>query len=271
MGHCGYTRNREELIVKSLAQGSRVWNDAWVITFLLAILSAVSITLYTPTPAQAAPTHALTILTPAAPKNIEASSPIPALATPPTALAVQKIAAAASTSVPSVPFYSQFSDITSPSWQKVGCGIASLAMLVDYYKPAVAVDTLLEQGIASGAYLSNAGWTYKGLIGVGATHGLVGTSYDLANQSQTAAYAELKKYLSDGPVMVSVHYKFDPASTIPHLVVINGIEGDTVYYNDPAAKAGQGELSSDKFLLAWKKRFIVLRPAKETAEVAVAR
>lgn len=221
-------------------------------TFLFAVLTAVSITLYTPTPALAAP------------------APVPTKTVLASALATAKTAVVATSSVPVVPFYSQFRDITSPSWQKVGCGIASLAMLVDYYKPAVPVDTLLTQGIASGAYLSNAGWTYKGLIGVGAKYGLVGTSYDLAGLGQQGAYTELKKYLKDGPVMASIHYKFDPKSTIPHLVVINAIKNNVVYYNDPAAKAGAGEISSEKFLLAWKKRFIVLRPAKETAKVAVA-
>jgi len=208
----------------------------------------------------------------ATPSPSAAPASAPALAqTVHAALAEAAPNIAAAASVPQVPFYSQFNDITSPSWQKVGCGIASLAMLVDYYKPAVPVDTLLEQGIASGAYLTNAGWTYKGLIGVAGKYGLTGESYDLASLGQKGAYAELKKYLSDGPVMVSVHYKFDPASTIPHLVVINGIKGDTLYYNDPAARAGAGEISSEKFLAAWKNRFIVLRPAEEAAEVAILR
>jgi len=59
-----------------------------------------------------------------------------------------------------VPFYSQFKDITDPTWQKVGCGIASLAMLIDYYKPAVSVDSLLTEGITTGAYITSAGWSH---------------------------------------------------------------------------------------------------------------
>jgi len=247
MGGRWHTRNCEELIEKSLARRPLVWNDAWMIASLLAVLAAISITLFS-----SAPVYAVTTPTPATP-----TPPAPNMAAPAAA-------------VPVVPFYSQFKDITSLSWQKVGCGIASLAMLVDYYKPAVPVDTLLKQGIASGAYLQNAGWTYKGLIGVAGKYGLMGTSYDLAELDKKGAYAQLKKYLEDGPVMASIHYQFDPASTIPHLVVINAVVGDVVYYNDPAAKAGEGEISAEKFLLAWKKRFIVLRPAKETADVAVA-
>lgn len=160
-----------------------------------------------------------------------------------------------------VPFYSQFKDIRSPKWQKVGCGVTSLAMIIDYYKPGtVSVNTLLTQGISAGAYLNSAGWTYKGLIGLAKRYGLEGSSYDLASLSSKNAFSALKGYLADGPVMASVHYGFDPKSTIPHLVVLNRIENDTIYYNDPAAKSGEKTISSTDFLKAWKKRFIVIKP-----------
>ena len=180
---------------------------------------------------------------------------------PPLVVPIAPSALIATTSIPDVPFYSQFKDITSPTWQKVGCGVTSLAMVIDYYKPAVSVNTLLKQGIAEGAYLKSAGWTYKGLIGLAEDYGLSGSSYDLGASSNDVAFAKFKDHLQDGPVIVSVHYKFDPKSTIPHLVVIDGIEGDTLYYNDPAAKAGEKQISVEDFLKGWKKRFIVIRPA----------
>ena len=163
--------------------------------------------------------------------------------------------------IPDVPFFSQFADILSPAWQKVGCGVTSLAMIIEYYKPdTVSVNTLLKQGIANGAYSKKSGWTYKGLISLGNKYGLDGDSYDLAALSQKDAFTQFKGSLKNGPVIVSVHYKFDPKSTIPHLVVINGIKDDTIYYNDPAAKVGEKTISVANFLLAWKKRFIVVRP-----------
>ncbi len=172
--------------------------------------------------------------------------------------------APAPSAVPSVPFYSQFKDITSATWQKVGCGVTSLAMIIDYYKSAVPVNTLLKEGVAAGAYLQNAGWTYKGLIGLSQKYGLKGNSYDLGKLGTDAAFSQFKDSLKNGPVIASVHYKFDPKSTIPHLVVINGIKGDILYYNDPAAKVGEKQISTADFLKAWKKRFIVIRPVKET-------
>ena len=164
-------------------------------------------------------------------------------------------------SVPDVPFFSQFTDITAPSWKKVGCGIASLAMLIEYYESnSVAVDTLLEEGITAGAYLDNAGWTYAGLIDIAGEYGLVGKTHDHAGLSVDEAFDRLLEDLQEGPVMASVHYTFQKSNPIPHLVVINGVEGDSIVYNDPAEDNGGGSVSIDQFKSAWKKRYIEFRP-----------
>lgn len=166
--------------------------------------------------------------------------------------------------VPNVPFYSQFQDIQSTTWQKVGCGIASLAMIIDYYQPeAVSVNVLLGQAILSGAYDKNAGWIHKDLISLSKKYGLEGNSYDVSSLGKDAGFTKLKSFLADGPVMVSVHYKFDPKSSIPHLVVIDGIKEGFIYYNDPAAKVGQKKISVADFQKGWKKKFIVIRPVQE--------
>lgn len=173
------------------------------------------------------------------------------------------------TTAPKVPFYSQFVDIDAPEWKKIGCGVTSLAMVVNYYEPgAVSVNTLLRKGIAADAYLKNAGWTYSGLIKLGNAYDLKGKSYDLGAQSVQTAFAQFKKELQDGPVIASVHYKFDPKSTIPHLVVMTGITDEGLSYNDPAAKNGGKTISVDKFLKAWKKRFIVIRPEEKILTLA---
>lgn len=163
-------------------------------------------------------------------------------------------------SVPVVPFYSQFNDITPASWKKVGCGIASLAMLIEYYNPGeVVVDTLLQEGIDANAYLDSAGWTYAGLIGISKKYGMGGQTYDFGNLSMENAYKELLAGLEEGPVMASVHYTFQKTNPIPHLVIINGIEDGKVYYNDPAEKEGGGSISVAQFQSAWKKRYIEFR------------
>jgi hypothetical protein len=162
--------------------------------------------------------------------------------------------------VRSVPFYSQFNDISDPNWKKVGCGIASVAMLIDYYAPAVSVDALLNRGIATGAYLSQAGWTHAGLINLTKQYGLDGVSHDMAGWTMDEAFSRLEQVVAEGPVMVSVYYTFVPGHPIPHLVVINDIKDDTIYYNDPAEPSGGGSILITDFKPAWKKRYIEIRP-----------
>jgi len=161
-----------------------------------------------------------------------------------------------------VPFYSQFTDITSPSRKKIGCGVASLAMLIELYVPGekVSVDNLFEDGLKAGAYLNDAGWIHSGLINLSKKYGLDGQSHGLSHLNKKSAFEQLKTVLEDGPVIASVHYTFDPKNPIPHLVVINSTDGDTVYYNDPAEKSGGNSISKDKFIKAWKKRYIEIRP-----------
>jgi predicted double-glycine peptidase len=162
---------------------------------------------------------------------------------------------------PTLPFFSQFKDISSPKWQKVGCGIASLAMLIAYYEPGVVeVDTLLSEGISAHAYLDSAGWTHAGLIGIAKKYGLGGASHDLAGLTMNDAFDELKTVVAEGPVMVSVHYTLDPQNPIPHLVVLQSITDDLVYYSDPAEKIGNSTISITRFESAWKKRYIEIRP-----------
>ncbi|MCA9355479.1 C39 family peptidase [Candidatus Kaiserbacteria bacterium] len=166
------------------------------------------------------------------------------------------------TKVHKVPFFSQFTDITPVEWRKVGCGIASVAMLIDFYKPGeVSIDALLQDGIKAGVFLSDAGWTHAGLIALSNKFGLTGESHSLADLGMESAFDELEDTLEEGPVMASVHYTFDPNNPIPHLVVVNGVSDGKVFYNDPAEDNGGGALSIAKFKSAWKKRFIEIRPS----------
>lgn len=188
------------------------------------------------------------------------STPVHAENTEPAVVMAKTAADFTMPGIPSVPFYSQFSDITDPAWKKVGCGITGLAMLIDYYEPAVSVDTLLEEGIDAGAYLDSVGWSYAGLIGVSQKHGLTGRTFDYKNGDMETAFAKLEASLTEGPVMASVYYTLTPGNPIPHLIVVNGIKDGIVYYNDPANLSGGDTISVEKFKPAWKKRFIEFRP-----------
>ena len=171
--------------------------------------------------------------------------------------------------IPIVPFHSQLTEIHSPVWRLQSCGITSLSMIVDYYRPgAVSLNALLGQGIALGAFINNVGWSYSGLIQVAQKYDLHGKTYDLSSATASHALAQITASLKDGPVIASVHYKFDPKSLLPHMVVIDGIADNIVYYNDPDAKNGENKISTADFVKGWKKRFIVIRPTAKSLALA---
>jgi len=160
-----------------------------------------------------------------------------------------------------IPFYSQFGDISDPEWKKVGCGIASLAMLIDYYTGLdESVDELLGRGRESGAYITSAGWSHAGLIKLSEAYGLNGSSNSLSHLSADEAFEKLIEVVEEGPVMVSVYYTFTPGHPIPHLAVVTDIKDGLVYYNDPADPKGNNSISIEKFKPAWKRRYIEIRP-----------
>lgn len=168
--------------------------------------------------------------------------------------------------IANVPFFSQFADIQSPAWQPVGCGITSLAMMIDFYRPnTVSVNNLLQQGIDAGAYDPVRGWSFEGLIQLGQEYGLAGNSIDLSELNVPTAIARLENYAKNGPLIFSVHDKFNAANDLPHLVVVDGVQNNTVYYNDPAAKTGEKKISIANFVNGWEGRGIVLRPARPAA------
>ncbi len=161
-----------------------------------------------------------------------------------------------------VPFYSQLKDISDPKWQKLGCGVTSLAMIIEYFEPGSisSIDTILKEGINAGAYLNGAGWIHQGLVDLSKQYGFNGQPFDLSGQNMDSSFAHISKSLEDGPVIASVYYTFDPKNPIPHLVVLNSVSDGKVYYNDPAEKSGGNTLSISEFKRGWKKRYITIRP-----------
>ena len=158
-----------------------------------------------------------------------------------------------------VPFYSQVLDISDYKWKGVGCGVAGLAMLIDYYKLSVEVEALLQQGVSSGAYDNNNGWSHAGLISVANQYGLSGQAvYDVSFDS-------LNKVVETGPVMVSVDYSMTAQNTVPHLIVVTDIKDGVVHYNNPASLEGGETISIENFNLTWKKNYIEIKPERNFA------
>ncbi len=169
-----------------------------------------------------------------------------------------------------VPFYSQFQDISRPEWRGQSCGIASMAMAIEFYKPkSFSITKLLSQAINSGAYDPAVGWKHQQLAELADRYGLVGTNYDFSEADNETALNNLEAALKEGPVVVSIHNKFDPRATLGHIVVLTGFENEFMLYNDPASAKVEKKISTLDFLKGWKKRFITVRE-KAPADAPIA-
>ncbi|MGM0482408.1 MAG: C39 family peptidase [Patescibacteria group bacterium] len=166
-----------------------------------------------------------------------------------------------SSEVPEVPFFSQSEDISLSYWKSRACGVASLAMIIEFHSPGrTSPQELLSEGLDSGYYLSGAGWTHQGLASLAHKYDLEGSPYDLSHMDTETAYSRMRSLLEKGPIIASVFHGFDPQSPIPHLVVVNGVKDGLVYFNDPDGSSGGGSISVDGFKRGWKKRFITAHP-----------
>lgn len=160
-----------------------------------------------------------------------------------------------------VPLYSQINDITSPEWRQKGCGVADVAMIVEFYKPnTTTVQDVLEKGLKSGAYVKNVGWSHAGLASLAVKYGLVGKTVDLSAYGKETSLKELKKIIIEGPAIASIRRGFSATSQYGHLIVITGFDEKLVYYNDPGKRDGIKTVAISEFMTGWKKRLIVIRP-----------
>lgn len=164
-----------------------------------------------------------------------------------------------------VPLYSQIADISSVEWKQKGCGVADVAMIVNYYKPKTTnVQAVLEAGIKSGAYVKNVGWGHDGLASLAKRYGLTGKVESFYDFNKEMAFNEFKKVIDQGPAIASIHRNFDPKLSFGHLIVITGYDDKLVYYNDPGKHDGIRTVSISSFMSGWKRKLIVIRPPIES-------
>ena len=165
--------------------------------------------------------------------------------------------------------YSQYLDFTNKERQKHGCGIASLAMLMDYInhlshtnKNIPSLDKLYQVGINRRAYIKGVGWRHSGLVGLAKIYGFKKSqAYDLSRFSDVEALRILKQKLKQGPVLASIYSKYKTAGN-GHLIGLLSVTKQEVVVLDPDSKTKQQvlrHLPVAKFIRAWKKRFIAIR------------
>ncbi|MCC6934114.1 MAG: C39 family peptidase [Candidatus Yanofskybacteria bacterium] len=178
-----------------------------------------------------------------------------------------------------VPFSSQYTDLGDHEWRARGCGITSLKMVMDFWhrvtgsRCATTVDELLARGRAIGAYIPGVGWSHRGLVNLAREYGYEGFNADHAEQAPipkdaAEAWGLLLSELARGPVLASVYSGLDPHRGGGHIVVVTGFFDGLVALNDPEEmheREGRRLIALEVFLTAYKRRFIVIRPAEDSA------
>jgi len=168
-----------------------------------------------------------------------------------------------------VPLYSQISDISWPDWKQKGCGVADVAMIIEYYKPkTTTVQKELEEGISSGAYQKNVGWKHDGLAALAKTHDLTGKVLDFSKYNKETSLSEFQNVIKEGPAIASIHRGFNAKSSFGHLIVITGFDDNFIYFNDPGKREGIRKVPVAEFMGGWKRKLIVIRPIEIKKEIA---
>jgi hypothetical protein len=143
-----------------------------------------------------------------------------------------------------VPYYSQYLDVTNPEWQNRACGVVCLKMLLEAKGAQVpSLDEMIAQGDAIGAY-GESGWKHDGLVALAKQYG-VKLSCAEWRQSETKSLDELnqdgintilRQLEAGSPVIVSIIKNFEIRDKF-HMVLVVGAEMDEgivkgFYYHD---------------------------------------
>lgn len=168
--------------------------------------------------------------------------------------------------VKNLQLYSQRLDFKNKLWQKNGCAIASLLMLMEYLPSAgrklPTLNDLYQVGLNRGAYIPKVGWRHSGLVGLAKIYGFkTSRAFDLAKLSDEEAQKILQTELKIGPVLASVFYNYEPGQG-GHIVCLLSLNKVKAVVLDPDSQTKDGvlkELPTEKFISAWKKRFIAVR------------
>lgn len=202
--------------------------------------------------------------------------------------------------IKNIPYYSQrldswvidrngkiYKNIIDGYWFKNACGIASLKMVMDYYRNLIPnykklpIMELVWRGIEKGAFsVSAGGWYHQGLIEIAKEYGFRGKRFDwnvkrgkkLNEIKKEKALKEITKIIKSGkPLIVSIYKNFIPNNS-GHLIVLVGFKNNIFgelkgfYFNDPDSYDRKSKkyafVNKNKFLNGWKARAILIWPKK---------
>lgn len=176
----------------------------------------------------------------------------------------------------SVPYHSQFDEITLPEWKEKGCAITCLKMCLDFAHPneIPSIDDLIKEGELIGGYLENVGWKHEAIVRLAHNYGVPAYPEEFRSikvdiNSKSFSENILEKDLIDKgiqrirdsidrkvPVIVSMATKSGS-----HQVIVVGYEdnlGSTTgfFINDPDNRSSEKNgvfVPISEFLNNWRK------------------
>lgn len=183
-----------------------------------------------------------------------------------------------------VPYHSQHDTSIPDEWRKRSCGVTALWMALTHNTktgvPTVAA--LIEEGVASGAYLPNVGWRHDGLVALAKAHG----KYAWRREFRVRARSRLPKVLIGAfnwfllrwgmyTLVRAIRAGVVPivSVTVPdkedtHLMPLVGFSKEhgthVLYYHEPAAlpetQDGAGRsIELSEFMRRWRRLALFVR------------
>lgn len=159
-----------------------------------------------------------------------------------------------------VPYYSQFVDITDPFWMLRACGACALKEVIEYHGIATPdLISLCEEAKEKGGYHMQNGWVHDYLVEKAKELGL--TAY---RKEELKSTEEIKSFLQDGnPIIVSVEKRVLEQTRF-HIVVLTGYEeGQFFYHESESTDKERGKnrnCSEEVFKNYWRGKAIFISP-----------
>ncbi len=163
----------------------------------------------------------------------------------------------------SVPYYSQFLDLTDPFWMLRACGAASLKMVAEFEGAKVQdILSLCQEAKDRGGYDMENGWIHDYMVSKAKELGL-----DAYRREGLTDTKELVAHLDAGhPVIVSVEKRVLEQKRF-HLLVLLGVEGlngeEVFWYHEPEStnkeKGQYRKVDHKTFMDYWRGKAIFVR------------